>query len=97
MAASLRRTNSVHWQVHSRRGSDGRRSSSSDLDPVRWTRGLSVREAGHDLHGRVIAGSLSRRALALVGEWAALHQDELSANWDRARLEQPLVEIDPLP
>lgn len=33
----------------------------------------------------------------LSTERGQLPQDELSANWDRARLEQPLVEIDPLP
>ena len=36
------------------------------------------------------------RALRLVQEWAALHQDELRANWQKAR-EQPLDRIDPLP
>jgi hypothetical protein len=45
----------------------------------------------------VIAGSLPRRALALVAEWAALHQDELRSNWERARREEPLQPIEPLP
>jgi hypothetical protein len=40
---------------------------------------------------------LPRRALALVAEWAALHQDELLANWERARRDEPLQPIDPLP
>jgi hypothetical protein len=30
-------------------------------------------------------------------EWAAEHQDELRANWDRARAHEQLVGIDPLP
>jgi hypothetical protein len=46
---------------------------------------------------RVIAGSLPRRALAVVAEWAALHQDELRANWNRARRDEPLQPIEPLP
>jgi Domain of unknown function (DUF4160) len=45
----------------------------------------------------VIAGSLPRRALSLVAEWAALHQDELTANWERARREEQLEPIEPLP
>lgn len=72
-----------------------------------WNEGVHARPHFHaryageaasiDLDGRVIAGSLPRRALALVVEWAALHQTELTANWERARLEQPLETIDPLP
>jgi hypothetical protein len=45
----------------------------------------------------VLAGSLPGRALKLVQEWAALHREELSANWRRAREEAPLEQIDPLP
>jgi hypothetical protein len=33
--------------------------------------------------GRVLAGSLPRRALRIVQEWAAGHQEELSANWQK--------------
>ncbi len=44
----------------------------------------------------VLRGELPRRALALVLEWAALHRDELRANWDRARLGETLEMIAPL-
>jgi Domain of unknown function (DUF4160) len=47
--------------------------------------------------GEVIAGSLPGRALSFVGEWARLHADELAANWERGRAEEPLLAIDPLP
>ncbi|HEX9236675.1 MAG TPA: DUF4160 domain-containing protein [Actinomycetota bacterium] len=50
-----------------------------------------------DFTGRVIAGSLSHRALALVTEWTGLHQEELRANWERARRDEPLQPIEPLP
>ncbi len=53
--------------------------------------------ASVDLNGDVIAGSLPRRALALVAEWARQHHDELEANWERARSEESLEPIDPLP
>ena len=47
--------------------------------------------------GSILGGNLSPRALRFVREWAALHGDELQANWDRARANQPLDRIDPLP
>jgi len=34
--------------------------------------------------------------LALVQEWASLHQDELRDDWERARQLAPLVKIQPL-
>ena len=53
--------------------------------------------ASIDLDGEVIAGALPGRALSLVAEWAHLHRDELEANWERARRDEPLQPIDPLP
>ena len=53
--------------------------------------------ASIDFAGDLIAGSLPRRALSLVAEWAALHHDELVANWERARCDEPLEPIEPLP
>jgi Domain of unknown function (DUF4160) len=52
--------------------------------------------ASMDFAGAVIAGSLPRRALALVAEWAALHESELAANWECARRDDPLEPIDGL-
>lgn len=43
-----------------------------------------------------LRGELPPRVLGLVTEWAAIHRDELLANWRRARSEQPLEPIDPL-
>ena len=72
-----------------------------------WNEGAHARPHFHaryagqaasiDFAGELIAGSLPRRALALVSEWAALRQDELAANWERARREEQLEPIDPLP
>jgi hypothetical protein len=45
----------------------------------------------------VLHGSLPRRALGLIREWVELHRVELAADWELARLGQPLVIIDPLP
>ena len=41
-------------------------------------------------------GALPRRAMALVLEWAALHRQELRANWERARRGESLTRIEPL-
>ncbi|MDR3557302.1 MAG: DUF4160 domain-containing protein [Syntrophobacteraceae bacterium] len=45
---------------------------------------------------RVISGSISRRAHAMVIEWADQHRTELMANWERARRAEALVQIEPL-
>jgi len=45
----------------------------------------------------VVSGRLPARARRLVLEWAALHQLDLTANWQRARRLEPLERIDPLP
>ena len=44
----------------------------------------------------VTRGGLPRRAHALVVEWASLHRAELKNDWERARLEKPLEEIEGL-
>ena len=44
----------------------------------------------------VLRGGLPRRAHALVVEWATLHRHELKVNWDRARQQVPLADIEPL-
>ena len=41
--------------------------------------------------------ALYRTALRMTREWAALHVAELEANWQRAKGEDPLEPIPPLP
>jgi hypothetical protein len=72
-----------------------------------WNEGAHARPHFHaryqdeaasvDLAGEMIAGSLPPRALSLLAEWAMLHHDELLANWERARRNEPLEPIEPLP
>lgn len=45
----------------------------------------------------IVEGWLPIRIGRLVLEWAALHRQELLANWERGRQLQPLRRIDPLP
>jgi hypothetical protein len=44
----------------------------------------------------LLEGSLPRRALGFVAEWAILHRAELAADWELARRMQPLELIAPL-
>jgi len=45
----------------------------------------------------VIRGALAPRALALVREWAAIHEAELLANWQALQVPDTPRRIDPLP
>jgi hypothetical protein len=72
-----------------------------------WNEGAHMRPhfharcAGHQasvsLDGEIIVGWLPTRALRMVREWAALHEDELQANWRRALDGEALNNIDALP
>jgi Domain of unknown function (DUF4160) len=55
------------------------------------------RRASVSADGLVLAGSLDGRVLGLVREWASLRHDEIVANWERARRNEPLIAIPPLP
>jgi len=45
---------------------------------------------------RVLTGSLPPRALRLVREWARVHPEELTDNWERAQALEALISIEPL-
>ena len=44
----------------------------------------------------LLSGNLPPRVLGLVVEWTALHQQELMANWERSKKQEPLESIQPL-
>ncbi len=44
----------------------------------------------------LLEGYLPSRAMALVIEWASLHQSELLKNWELMLKKQPLTKIEPL-
>jgi hypothetical protein len=52
--------------------------------------------AAIEVGGAVLAGSLPRRALALVRAWASLHQSELQKDWELAQRGRRLDSIAPL-
>ena len=45
---------------------------------------------------RLIEGTLPKRVISLVLEWAFDHRDELMRDWELARARQPLLSIPPL-
>ena len=45
----------------------------------------------------LIHGKLPPRVMGMVSEWAALHQDELLADWEKASRLETLDRIEPLP
>lgn len=55
------------------------------------------KRASVSVDGKVLAGSLEPRALSFAKDWAKLHRTELLANWERARRNEPLLAIAPLP
>jgi hypothetical protein len=44
----------------------------------------------------LLRGALPPRVHGLVIEWAALHRDDLLANWQLAKAQSPLRSIEPL-
>lgn len=54
------------------------------------------RRASVSVDGNVLAGSLDPRALQFVREWASLRGEEILANRERARKDEPLLGIAPL-
>lgn len=44
----------------------------------------------------ILHGKLPPRIMGMVSEWAALHQKELLANWQKAVNLEPLEKIEPL-
>lgn len=48
------------------------------------------------LHLSPFSSTLPPRVLGLVIEWATLHQQELLANWERAKAQEELQKIAPL-
>jgi hypothetical protein len=49
-----------------------------------------------EIHGGAVTGTMSKRALRLVLEWAEIHEEALMRNWTLARERRPLEQIPPL-
>ena len=53
-------------------------------------------EAAVGIDGELLAGSLPAKQLKLVLAWAAIHEDELYAAWNKAVRNEPFDKIEPL-
>ncbi len=68
-----------------------------DHDPPHFHALYAEHEAVIEIRSlKVIRGSLPRRALVLVREWAQEHRDELLENWERCRRNESPRKITPL-
>ncbi len=67
-----------------------------DHSPAHFHAEYGEYEIAVKIDSGIVEGKFPRRALAAVLEWYNLHQDDLAANWELARQEQPLNRIDPL-
>lgn len=69
----------------------------NDHAPPHFHASYQGSEAQISIEGmEILRGSLPRRALALVLEWAVLHRDELRVDWEKARQGVSLDPIEPL-
>jgi len=68
-----------------------------DHSPPHFHAEHAGQNATFDFSGRLLAGSLrSATARKLIRLWARAHEDELQANWARAKKLQALSQIAPL-
>ena len=53
-------------------------------------------DAAFDFHGDALEGNLPTRQKKLIAAWAEIHSEELAANWELAKQDAALFNIDPL-
>ena len=68
-----------------------------DHNPPHFHAEYQGMKAEYDIRSlNILAGSLPKRAHALVLEWAFEHRDELMNNWKKAMIPTALDKIEPL-
>jgi len=68
----------------------------NDHNPPHFHAKYAGDEALFDFNGDIIEGKLPKRAIKFVQEWISYHKEELQDNWEKARLGEPLNNIEPL-
>jgi len=69
----------------------------SDHNPPHFHAEYQGEQAEYDIRTlEVITGKISKRANALVLEWASLHRNELINNWEKAKIPGRIDSIEPL-
>jgi hypothetical protein len=68
----------------------------NDHDPPHFHARYQEHEVTVGIESGVVTGTMPKRALRMVLEWAEARQAELRANWQLARERTPLTPIAPL-
>jgi hemerythrin len=68
----------------------------NDHNPPHFHARYQAQEVIIEIQSGKVTGSMSRRALQMLFEWMEQHQEELMANWSRARERKALLPIPPL-
>ncbi len=68
----------------------------SDHNPPHFHATYQDYEVSVEIKTGSVNGTMSKRALKMIFEWADLHKDELLNDWDLARERRSLLKIDPL-
>lgn len=69
----------------------------NDHNPPHFHARYQDQEVTFEIQSGIVTGTMSRRALQMLFEWAGQHQQALMDNWSRARERRPLLPIEPLP
>jgi hypothetical protein len=69
----------------------------NDHAPPHFHARYQGQEVTVELATGIVRGEMPRRALQMIFDWYALHEQELMNNWTRAQAREPLEQITPLP
>ena len=68
----------------------------SDHEPPHFHAVYQGEDASFDFEGNLLEGDLPVRQKKLIAAWAEIHHEELAANWELAKQDAALFNIDPL-
>ena len=72
------------------------RMYNDDHNPPHFHVKYQEHTAVFDFDGNIIEGRMPKTQINLIVAWCTLHKDELIANWELVKDNQPLYKIDPL-
>ena len=72
------------------------RMFAGDHNPPHFHATYQEHEARFDFEGCLIDGDMPSRQVKLIAAWAAIHYDELVANWTLGSRMEPMFKIAPL-
>lgn len=69
----------------------------NDHPPPHFHARYQDQEVRIEVESGLVQGTMSRRALRMIFEWAEMYQEQLMRDWELARERRPLEPIPPLP